>query len=75
MNRRFTDGVFRAVIRNASYLGSTKLLGAPLSLAGAGMAYLFGTILMTTFMLAPTLSGYWRRRAAEPVGRVAGAGL
>jgi O-antigen/teichoic acid export membrane protein len=38
MRRWFADGVFRAVIRNASYLGSTKLLGAPLSLAALACA-------------------------------------
>jgi O-antigen/teichoic acid export membrane protein len=48
----FKDGVFRAVIRNASYLGSAKLLGVPLSLvalacAGHGLsAVLFGTLMV-----------------------------
>ena len=32
MKRWFKDGVFRAVLRNAGYLGSTKLLGAGLGL-------------------------------------------
>lgn len=51
MKRWFKDGVFRAVIRNASYLGSAKLLGAPLSLAalacaGHGLTPLLFGILM-----------------------------
>jgi O-antigen/teichoic acid export membrane protein len=51
MRRWFADGVFRAVLRNASYLGSAKLLGAPLSLAalawaGHGLTPLLFGILM-----------------------------
>jgi O-antigen/teichoic acid export membrane protein len=52
MRRWFSDGVFRSVIRNASYLGSAKLLGAPLSLialacAGHGLtALFFGTLMV-----------------------------
>ncbi len=38
MRRWFADGVFRAVIRNASYLGSTKILGAGLGLVALGCA-------------------------------------
>jgi O-antigen/teichoic acid export membrane protein len=51
MRRWFADGVFRAVLRNASYLGSAKILGAPLSLAalawaGHGLTPLLFGILM-----------------------------
>ncbi len=38
MKRWFADGVFRAVIRNASYLGSTKIVGAGLGLVALGCA-------------------------------------
>ena len=38
MKRWFADGVFRAVIRNASYLGSTKILGAGLGLIALACA-------------------------------------
>jgi O-antigen/teichoic acid export membrane protein len=51
VKRWFADGVFRAVVRNASYLGSAKLLGAPLSLialacAGRGLTPLLFGVLM-----------------------------
>lgn len=48
----FSDGVLRTIVRNASYLGSSKLVGALLSLvalacAGRGMApALFGTLVL-----------------------------
>lgn len=48
----FADGVFRTILRNASYLGSSKLLGALLGLialacAGRGMTpALFGTLVL-----------------------------
>lgn len=48
----FSDGVFRTIVRNASYLGSSKLLGALLglvALACAGRALtpaLFGTLVL-----------------------------
>lgn len=43
MKRWFSDGLFRAVLRNSSYLGAAKLLSAPLGLlalvcAGRGLA-------------------------------------
>ena len=50
MKRWLSDGAFRAILRNASYLGSSKLVGAMLSLvalACAGRALtptLFGTL-------------------------------
>ena len=50
MRHWFSDGAFRAILRNASYLGSGKLGGALLSLialACAGRALspaLFGTL-------------------------------
>ena len=50
MRRWFSDGAFRTIVRNASYLGSSKLGGALLSLvalACAGRALtptLFGTL-------------------------------
>lgn len=52
MKQWFADGVFRTIVRNASYLGSSKLLGAPLSLialacAGQGLTpTLFGTLVL-----------------------------
>ncbi|WP_260927578.1 lipopolysaccharide biosynthesis protein [Novosphingobium sp. 9] len=48
----FSDGVFRAIVRNASYLGSGKLMGALLGLialacAGRGLTpALFGTLVI-----------------------------
>lgn len=48
----FSDGVFRTILRNASYLGSSKLMGALLGLvalacAGRGMTpALFGTLVL-----------------------------
>ena len=50
MRHWFKDGVFRAVLRNAGYLGSTKLIGAALGLvalvcAGRGLdPVLFGVL-------------------------------
>lgn len=38
MRRWFSDGLFRSVLRNAGYLGSAKLLGAPLGLAALACA-------------------------------------
>lgn len=57
MKRWFADGVFRAVVRNASYLGSAKLLAAPLSLlalacAGRGMTPVMFGILMVVHTYA-----------------------
>jgi O-antigen/teichoic acid export membrane protein len=52
VKRWFADGAFRAVMRNATYLGSAKLLGAPLSLvalacAGHGLTpVLFGVLMV-----------------------------
>ncbi|MCI4592088.1 lipopolysaccharide biosynthesis protein [Sphingobium sp. BYY-5] len=52
MKHWFSDGVFRTIVRNASYLGSGKLLGALLGLialacAGRGMTpALFGTLVL-----------------------------
>ena len=52
MKNWFSDGVFRAVLRNAGYLGSTKLLGAVLgiiALASAGRGLdprLFGILMV-----------------------------
>lgn len=52
MRRWFKDGVFRAVLRNAGYLGSTKLIGALLgliALASAGRALdptVFGVLMV-----------------------------
>jgi len=48
----FSDGVFRTILRNASYLGSSKLVGAALGLialacAGRGLTpALFGTLVL-----------------------------
>lgn len=59
MRQWFRDGVFRAVLRNAGYLGSTKLVGAGLNLialscAGRGLGpELFGVmILLHTYALS-----------------------
>ena len=38
MKQWFSDGVFRAILRNASYLGSGKLGGALLGLIALGCA-------------------------------------
>ena len=57
------------------YLALLYSLTRAFGLVGAGIAYLLGNILMAIFMLAPTLSSYWRRDAAGPIGRTAGAGL
>ena len=52
IKRWFADGVFRTIIRNASYLGSSKLMGALLGLialacAGRGMTpAMFGTLVL-----------------------------
>ncbi|SEN03617.1 Membrane protein involved in the export of O-antigen and teichoic acid [Sphingomonas gellani] len=52
MKHWFADGVFRTIVRNASFLGSGKLVGALLGLvalacAGRGMsAALFGTLVL-----------------------------
>jgi O-antigen/teichoic acid export membrane protein len=58
MRHWFKDGVFRAVLRNAGYLGSTKLIGAglgivALSCAGRGLGpLLFGVLsLVHTYAL------------------------
>ncbi|TCM36044.1 lipopolysaccharide biosynthesis protein [Novosphingobium sp. ST904] len=52
MKQWFADGVFRTIVRNASYLGSSKLVAALLGLvalacAGRGMSpALFGTLVL-----------------------------
>lgn len=52
MKHWFSDGVFRTIVRNASYLGSSKLVGALLGLialacAGRGLTpALFGTLVI-----------------------------
>lgn len=52
MKHWFADGVFRTIVRNASYLGSSKLVGALLGLialacAGRGLTpALFGTLVI-----------------------------
>lgn len=52
MRRWFADGAFRAVMRNASYLGAAKAMGAPLGLialaaAGRGLTpELFGVLMV-----------------------------
>ena len=52
MKRWFSDGLFRAVLRNSSYLGSAKVVGAPLGLlamacAGRGLTpALFGLLIV-----------------------------
>jgi len=38
MKRWFADGAFRSILRNASYLGSSKLVGAVLGLVSLGCA-------------------------------------